>query len=178
MDGVYTTENINTLVNGRSPLYWAVQKEDRNTIEKCISLGAIVDENDIWDTCIYGNRADSFRFLLSKSTISLRRLGGMLWVSLWHGSHKCAYVLLDIGVKLEDIKCHYDEYKRDHPALVMPSTGLLRGFIKRREACRTSAIVIIGIRRCRLSKSKAINANDINVLKLIAKHIWSQRMNN
>jgi hypothetical protein len=48
-------------------------------------------------------------------------------------------------------------------------------FVESRSNCRTSAIVMVGIHK--YHRTAVTGNNDINVLRLIGKHIWSMRMN-
>jgi ankyrin repeat protein len=50
----------------------------------------------------------------------------------------------------------------------------LSTFLASRSRCRAVAIIIVGIHK--YHRTSIAGKNDINVLKLISKHIWSTRM--
>jgi ankyrin repeat protein len=73
--------------------------------------------------------------------------------------------LIDRGAKVSNVKVD-----KDVPA-IPDSVTLL---VESRSKCRFVAIVIIGIHKYR--RTNITSNNDINVLRLIGKHIWSMRM--
>jgi ankyrin repeat protein len=74
-------------------------------------------------------------------------------------------LLIDWGAKLSNIKLN--DYLPEIPDWVTT-------FIESRSNCRTVSITIIAIHKYR--RTNVTGNNDINVLKLISKHIWSTRM--
>jgi ankyrin repeat protein len=73
-----------------------------------------------------------------------------------------ARLLIDRGAKLSNIKL-------DTQLPTIPDWVNL--FIASRSICRTDSIVLIGIHK--YHRTNITGNNDINVLKLIGKHIWS-----
>jgi hypothetical protein len=76
-----------------------------------------------------------------------------------------AQLLIDRGSRVENVKL--DKYFPNVPDWVTAIADL-------RLKCRLVSIIIIGIHKYRLTEFTG--NNDINVLKLISKHIWSTRM--
>jgi ankyrin repeat protein len=76
-----------------------------------------------------------------------------------------ARVLIDRGANVSNVKLD-----NDVPAI----PDWVSTFVASRSNCRCVAIVIIGIHK--YHRTHMTGNNDINVLKLIAKHIWSTRM--
>jgi hypothetical protein len=89
--------------------------------------------------------------------------------TLWEGHHCidlfATIMLLDRGARL--LNFELDTWLPAIPDWVTT-------FIESRSNCRNAAIVIIGMHKCR--RTNVTGNNDINVLRLISKHIWSTRM--
>jgi hypothetical protein len=73
-----------------------------------------------------------------------------------------ARLLIDRGAKVSNVKL-----KTAIPEWVIT-------FVESRFNCRLASITIIGIHKYR--RTTMTGNNDINVLRLISKHIWSTRM--
>jgi hypothetical protein len=78
-----------------------------------------------------------------------------------------ARLLVDRGAKLSNFKVQLDTFKHGIPPWVTK-------FITSRSNCRFAAIIVIGIRN--YHRTTVPGSNDVNVLKLISKHVWSMRM--
>jgi ankyrin repeat protein len=76
-----------------------------------------------------------------------------------------ARLLIDRGAKVSNVKL--DKWMPAIPDWV-------NTFIESRSSCRCSAIAIIGMHK--YHRTTVTENNDINVLRLISKHIWSTRM--
>jgi ankyrin repeat protein len=76
-----------------------------------------------------------------------------------------AQLLLDRGAKMSNVKLDFD-------LSALPDWVTM--FIKSRSKCQFASIAIIGIHKYR--RTTMTRNNDINVLRLISKHIWSTRM--
>jgi ankyrin repeat protein len=78
-----------------------------------------------------------------------------------------ARLLMDRGARVSNVKLD---------GLVPAIPDWVTTFIESRSNCRSAAIAIIGIHKYR--RTTMTGNNDINVLRLISKHIWSMRMDN
>jgi ankyrin repeat protein len=76
-----------------------------------------------------------------------------------------ARLLIDRGASVSNVKL--DDTLKAIPDWV-------NTFVAWRSNCRYVAVIIIGIHKDH--RTNMTGNNDINVLKLIAKHIWSSRM--
>lgn len=77
---------------------------------------------------------------------------------------RAALLLLDHGAKITPL---------------VPAFGYVPGFLssaaRGREKCRRTALVLLGIRR--MHKSALLSINALDVIRVIAKHVWSSRLN-
>jgi hypothetical protein len=76
-----------------------------------------------------------------------------------------ARLIIDRGGKVSNVKL-------DDRSPAIPDW--ITSFVASRSKCRTVAVAIIGIHR--FQHTTITGNNDINVLKLIGKHIWSSQM--
>jgi ankyrin repeat protein len=91
----------------------------------------------------------------------------------WTPLHRAIYnkhvdisqLLIDRGAKLSNVKL--DNFVQAFPDWIITLVELQNN-------CRIAAIVIIGIHK--YHRTAVTGNNDINVIKLISKHIWSTRM--
>jgi hypothetical protein len=88
-----------------------------------------------------------------------------LYRALCYKHDDVARLLVDRGAKV--CKVELDERVPAIPDWVTT-------FVESRSNCRCAAIAIIGIHKYR--RTTVTCNNDINVIKLISKHIWSARM--
>jgi hypothetical protein len=76
-----------------------------------------------------------------------------------------ARLLIYGGAKVSNVTLDYDT-----PAIPDWATT----FMESLSSCRTVSIIIMGIHKYR--RTNVTGNNDINVLRLISKHIWATRM--
>jgi hypothetical protein len=74
-------------------------------------------------------------------------------------------ILIDRGAKVSNVKL-------DHWVPAIPDWVI--AFIESRSNCRSAAIIMIGIHKYR--RTILTGNNDVNVIRLISKHIWLTRM--
>jgi ankyrin repeat protein len=78
-----------------------------------------------------------------------------------------ARLLLDRGAKVSNVQLNE----------VLPAIpNWVTTFVESRSNCRLASIFIIGMHKYR--RTTMTGNNDINLLRLISKHIWSTRMDN
>lgn len=83
-----------------------------------------------------------------------------LYFALKKRQIKTSKLLLDYGADISIIKVPLNEIPRE-----------ITLFIGHRKACRRNAILLMGIRKYLSSKEQ-----DVNVFRLVGKHVWSLRM--
>jgi hypothetical protein len=124
-------------------------------------------------TPLYGASAignvDIVHMLLdARAIIDARDYDG--YTPLWRGIQgkhvDVARMLLDWGAKISNVKL--DSYLP-----VIPDWVIV--FIESRSNCRTASTIVIAIHKYHRTNITA-GHNDMNVLRLISKHIWSTRM--
>ena len=175
-------------------------------VKLCIELGSNVDarNNDGYTplhcASLFGH-GDVVRLLLdASSTVNATDNEG--WTPLHHASYgghaNIGRMLLDACaiVDTHDNDGHTPLYlairwnRRDIAKLLIDRGALVSNvtldsylptipdwintFISSRSNCRNVAIVVIGIHK--YHRTNVTGNNDINVLKLISKHIWTTRM--
>jgi ankyrin repeat protein len=182
-----TKTNVNDLDgDGDSALHLASMTGDMDCIKLCIEMGANVRmRNNIGHTPLHlsvvrnvnwnslKNCVDVANVLLdvgafvddTNNSGSTALYGALLVQISKPKRRRIVRLLIDRGGKVSNVKV--DKYLPAVPDWVT-------AFIASRANCRCVAIVIIGIHKYR--RTNITGNNDINVLRLISKHIWSTRM--
>jgi hypothetical protein len=169
-----TTDNVNdTDVGGWTALQWAVYSWHFNCVKYCIEMGANVNActNDGYTPLHYASsprQMDIARVLLDAGAI-VDFADNNGWTPLYRAIYNkyvdCGRLLVDRGAKLLKVKLDSDV-----PAI----PDWITAFIESQSKCRCAATIIIGIRK--YQRTTVTGNNDINVIRLISRHILSTRM--
>jgi ankyrin repeat protein len=171
---VLTADNVNDDEYGWTALHWAANGHF-DCVIYCIKMGANVHAriNDGWTplhiASMHGH-ANVVRVLLDVGAlVDVTDDNGR--TSFYYGIRDkyvdVARYLIDRGAKISNVRL--GNYLPAIPDWVTT-------FIDSRSNCRCVSIAIIGTHKYR--RTTMTGNNDINVLRLIGKHIWSTRMNN
>jgi ankyrin repeat protein len=169
-----TVNNVNDVDGfGWTALHCAATYKHVDCVKYCIEMGANVNARTIdgWtplqcassDGCI-----NVVRVLLDAGAIiDAADNDGLtpLYETIRDKHPDVAQLLIDRGAKVSNVKL--DAYVRAIPDWVTT-------FIESRSNCRNVCIIIIGIHKYR--RTTMTGNNDINVLRLVSKHIWSTRI--
>jgi ankyrin repeat protein len=169
-----SVNNVNDVVNGGSftTLHFAAQNGHADCARYCIEMGANVNAcvsgvTPLHFASLNGN-GDVVRLLLDAGAAVDSSVYG--WTPLHRAiryNHAIvAQMLIDRGAKISNVQL--DSFVQDIPDWV-------NKLIESRSNCLSASIVIIGIHKYRRTIT---GTNDVNVLKLISKHVWSTRMDN
>jgi hypothetical protein len=168
---VLTTKNVNdTDGRGCTALHWAALEGHSDCVKYCLQMGANVNARDengstalhfasgldetvaLLDAGALIDVADDFEHTPLHATIRFKLVGVMK-------------LLVDRGAKVSNVKL--DSYLPNIPYWATT-------FVTSRLNCRSAAIIVIGIHK--YHRTNITGNDDINVLKLVSKHIWSTRM--
>jgi ankyrin repeat protein len=173
---VLTVKNVDDKDgNTWSALHWAAWCEHVDCVKLCLEMGANVNSGcNIGYTALHfaaaagiGRTVDVVRILLDGGAIvDPEGCGGRtpLQRAIFFNHVDVAHLLVDRGAKVSNVKLEC------LPAI----PDWIDNFIASRSRCRSVAIVIIAIHKHHRTHSTC--NNDINVLQIIGKHIWSTRM--
>jgi hypothetical protein len=170
-----TVENVNgeRYGGGQTALQLAVRHGHEECAKFCIEMGANVNArtNGGWTPLHFAScqrHANLVCVLLDAgAVVDVTTSAGFtpLYCATRFKRVNVMQLLVDRGAKASNVKLDED----------VPSIpDWVTTFIQSRSNCRYAAITIIGIHRYR--RTTVTGNNDINVLRLIAKHIWSTRM--
>ena len=182
-----TPENVNLRYNnGVSPLWMAVDKGDHVLVKHCIDMGAVMDIICYEETLLHHACCKSLQIvkILLDAGVDVnqyiahpnRYFYGIHHYVLGACIHNVTIgntvpkVLIDYGADPNLLENAY----RTNSDMSFPQ--YLKNFILMRNRKRSKAIRLIAIHKYKLSKIKRINEQDVNILKLIGKHIWSFRL--
>jgi hypothetical protein len=172
-----TADNVNNVDAsdwGCTALHLAASNGHDECAKFCIEMGANVNARNNFGRsplqyASWQGHVSVARVLLDAGAL-VDATDNMKWTPLyWAIRYKrvnAAQLLVDRGAKVSNVKL--DKY--------LPSTSIpdwVTTFVESRSKCRCAAIAIIGIHKYRRT---TVTGNNINVIKLIAKHIWSTRM--
>jgi hypothetical protein len=166
--------NVNARTNrGWTPLHSASIHGIVNVVRVLLDAGAIVDatDDDGWTplhNASSNGHINVVRVLLDAgANVDARDNNGRtpVYYALCYERIDVARVLFDQGGNLSNIKLD-----KDVPAI----PEWVAVFVESRSNCRIAAIVIVGIHK--YHRTTVTGNNDINVIRLISKHIWSTRM--
>lgn len=157
--------SVDTLIHGNEAMFHlAVDYCKFKVIEFLIAIGANVDVRDRRDKTPLCRAAGcgciNCVVILLDAGASPR---GPLWNAIKYGYWNVAYLLIDRGASLWKV---YLEY----PSLRIPAWMYI--FVEKRDDKRNVAITLMGIRRFRHD----FGGQDRNVIRQIAFHIWSFRL--
>jgi ankyrin repeat protein len=174
-----TTNNVNDVDVrrncGKTSLHWAAMRGHVECVKLCLEMGANVNSRDInEDTALpfacakLNGNADVARILLDAGAfVDCTSIFGRtpLYFAVRYNFVNVARLLLDRGAKVSNVKLG-----NRIPAI----PDWVNAITASRSLCRLASICIVGIHK--YHRTAVTGNNDINVLKLISKHIWSTRM--
>jgi ankyrin repeat protein len=170
-----TVNNLNDDdYDGLTALHCAANSGYADCVKLCIKMGANVNARSIGGLTplhipLFEGHANVVRALLDAGAI-VDAADDDGWTPLHYAIRDncvdAARLLIDGGAKVSSV-----QLDDDLPAIA----DWVTAFIESRSNCRTVSIIIIGIHKYRLTT--VTGNNDVNVLRLISKHIWSSRMN-
>jgi ankyrin repeat protein len=157
---------------GKTALHWAAEHEQLDCVKYCIEMGANVNARANGSTPLHyassWGYANVAGILLDAGALVdvANNVGNTpLHLAIEHVCVDVAQILIDRGAKVSNVKLD-----RVLPAI----PDWVTAFIESRSKCRTAANIIIGIHK--YHRTNVTGNNDINVIRLISKHIWSTRM--
>jgi ankyrin repeat protein len=161
--------NVNDVDRGWTALHLATRNGSVGCVNYCLEMGANANAgNDSGYTPLYfassWGHLNVVHVLLDAGAIvdTTSKIGRTPLYSAIRNKHvDVARVLLDRGAKVSNITLG-----------AIPDW--VTKFVESRSNCRCAAFAIIGIHK--YHRTSVTGNNDINVLRLIAKHIWSMRM--
>jgi hypothetical protein len=157
-----------------SALQYAATLGQVECVKVCIEMGANVNARSISEStplhCVASVRdcVEIARMLLDAGAIVDAKASDgytSLYLAIFNSRIGVARLLIDRGGKVSNVVL--DE---DLPAI----PDWVTNCVASRSNCRIVAIVIIGIHK--YHRTNVTGNNDVNVLKLVAKHVWSSRM--
>jgi ankyrin repeat protein len=173
---VLTAHNVddNSPTYDCTALHYAASYEQVECVKVCMEMGANVNaRTNGQQTPLHGvasmrGNVEIARMLLDEGAIvdAKNRYGiTPLYSAIFNNHMDVARSLIDRGGKVSNVKLN----------VFLPAIpDWVTNYVASRSNCRIVSIVIIGIHKYR--RTNLTGNNDINVLKLVAKHIWSSRM--
>jgi hypothetical protein len=170
-----TVGNVNDVSGGGwTALHWAAENGHEECVTYCLEMGANVNARTQYGITplLYASwkgHVNAVRVLLDAGALvdSTDKYGYTpRYYAILYKYVDVSRYLIDRGAKVSNVKLN-DFFLSAIPDWVTT-------FIESRSNCRTVSITIIGIHKYR--RTTVTCNNDINVLRLIAKHIWSSRM--
>jgi ankyrin repeat protein len=168
-----TTNNVNDVDGiGYTAFYYAVWKGHVNCVKYCVEIHANVNETYYGWTPLHNasveGHVDVVRILLDAGAMidtTYNNRFTPLFFAIRNNRSSIAKLLIDRGAKIANVKL-------DNSLPTIPDW--VNKIIASRSMCRDVAVVVIGIHRYHYTN--VTGNNDINVLRLVSKHIWSTRM--
>jgi ankyrin repeat protein len=169
-----TVDNVNDVGDGGwTALHLAAHDGHNECVKFCIEMGANVNaiDEDGWTPLHLASgqgHANVVRVLLDAGALvdaTDRHGWTQLYCAICYKRVNIMQLLVDRGAMVSNVKL--SERVPEIPDWV-------NTFIESRSHCRYSAIIIIGMHK--YHRTTMTGNNDINVLRLISKHIWSTRM--
>jgi ankyrin repeat protein len=168
-----TVNNVNDVdEDDFTALHFAAFSGRVDCVKLCIKMGANVNARTGWGLtplhcASLDGRTNIVRLLLEWVRVDAAGEDGRtpLYRAIRHKHSDVARQLMDGGAKVSNVEL--DKYVPAIPDWVTT-------FIESRSKCRFVSIIIIGIHK--YHRTNVTGNNDINVLRLISKHIWSTRM--
>jgi ankyrin repeat protein len=170
---ILTAHNVNDAgVWSYTALHKAASYEQVECVKVCIEMGANVNaRNNGQQTplhCAVRGGVEIARMLLDAGAIvDAKDCSGYtpLYSAILHNHIDIARLLIDRGGEVSNVTLN---------GSLTAIPDWVTNYVASRSNCRIVSIVIIGIHK--YHRTNVTGNNDINVLKLIAKHIWSSRM--
>jgi ankyrin repeat protein len=171
---VLTTHNVDDKFVGRTALHYATTNGHVECAKICVEMGANVNASD-------NNGCAPLHFASACGHIELVSLlldagafvdfTDVCELTPLHHAFRNNYIdtarlLIDRGGKVENVKL----LNYCLPAI----PRWVKKYVTSRSKCRYIATIIIGIHK--YHRTNITGNNDINVLRLISKHVWSTRM--
>jgi ankyrin repeat protein len=158
---------------GRTVLINAAESGHVDCVKLCIELGANLSARDIsgWTSLhwasVNGHKKVACLLLDVGARIDAKTNGGKtsLYWAICNNHIDNAKTLIDRGAKISIVQ-------RDKHLPTIPNW--ITTFIASRSQCRNVTVIIIDIHK--YHRTDITGNNDINVIKLISKHIWSMRV--
>jgi ankyrin repeat protein len=171
-----TVNNVNADVVGWTALHFASRDGRTDCVRYCIEMGANVNARRAdggWtplQCASYSGHIDVVRLLLDAhagvdATTDDDTRTTPLYYAVGLNHFDIARQLLERGANLSNVKL-------DKNLPVLPDWFI--ALVQSRSNCRNVAIIMIAIHK--YHRTAITGKIDINVLKLISKHIWSTRM--
>jgi ankyrin repeat protein len=169
-----TVDNVNAVNNdGWKVLHFVAEGGSVDCVKCCIEMGANVNASSrggatpLHSASLYGNVVIVRVLLDAGAIVDANHFARFtpLKCAIFGNYGDVACLLMDRGAKVSNVKL--DE---DVPAI----PDWVTTFIESRSRCRSAAIVMIAIHK--YHRTNVTGNNDINVIKLISKHVWSMRM--
>jgi ankyrin repeat protein len=170
---VLTVDNVDDLDSmGWTALHHATYRSHFECVKCCIEMKANVNARDLYGwtplymAAMYGN-IDIVRILLDSNAIVdvSAKDKTALFIAIYNNSVDVARLLVERGAKVSNV-----ELTKGMP--VIPDW--VTAYVMARSTCRNVSITMIGIHKYR--RTNVTGNNDVNVLRLVSKHIWSSRM--
>jgi hypothetical protein len=169
-----TIDNVNHVGDsGWTALHWAAFNGPTDCVNYCIEMGANVNarSHNGWTplhiASMFGHVNVARVLLDAGALVDAQDDDGFtpLYCAIGNKYVDVARSLIDRGAKISNVKLD-----KDVPAI----PDWVTTFIESRSKCRYASIAIIAIQK--YHRTTVTGNNDINVLRLISKHIWSTRM--
>lgn len=167
-----TPQNVNDVIrDDKAILHMLCFNGALEAVKWCIlEMGADINlcfkSTPLFEACLCV-RVDVIRFLLDCGALTDKTRNGYLsplLMSIYNKNVDIVKILIDYGAKLPVRDYDDDPYLFDE----------IIEYVKRRNFIRSYAIQMIGIQKFKLSTVTRLQ--DVNVLALIGKHVWSFRM--
>jgi ankyrin repeat protein len=166
-----TVDNVDDVFgSGWTALHYSTYESHYECVKHGIEMGANVNARDStgW-TPLYmasmGRNIDIVRALLDANAIvdAQTDFGATpLVIAIKNNSLSISKLLIDRGANASLTHIPF------------PECQWVDTFIESRSTCRSVAIIVIGMRK--YHRTNITGNNDVNVLKLVSKHVWSSRM--
>jgi ankyrin repeat protein len=170
-----TVDNVNDVDDrGKTVLHWAAAAYERfDCVKHCIEMGANVNARTLTGHtplhfASFYSVMEGVRILLDVGAIVDTTTNDgytPLYYAIRYEYVGFTKLVLDRGAKVSNVTL-------DNFVPAIPDW--ITTFIESRSNCRIASITIIGIHKYR--RTNVTGNNDINVLRLVSKHIWSTRM--
>jgi hypothetical protein len=176
----------------------AALRGDLQQLRVAVTVDNVNDNSDrVFQAAAWGGNIDCVKFCLEMgANVNSRAKNGKspLYYATLRGHVEVVRILLDAGATVEERSLHcaicynYKDIARlligrgaqvtkellDDEGLPAAVPDWFTTIVSSRLACRSAATIIVGIHKYR--RTNVTGNNDINVLRLTSKHIWSTRM--
>lgn len=169
-----TPANVNTILgaSGAPPLYFACVTGNINSVRALIAMGANVNGKTVDDYPMIhatGSMADILRVLLeagAHADATGQSPSTQLFLLVRYRNKdrigECCRLLIEYGA-VDPPRCDYEEIKR------------IWEWRSERQRCRDASLALASL-KCVACPLDWVKGQDVNILRLIAKHVWSTRL--